>query len=105
MIYSTGVDNTKECGERISAPPAYIVNGAWTDGNFNIYVGNYFAGLSAGAQLSVLVHETIHAATTGKINQWMVDLQTATVPGMGSPRFGNIYAIAKNCGTSLPPGY
>lgn len=83
----------------------YIVNGTWTGGNFNIYVGSTFASYSNSAQLTVLVHESIHAATTGKINQWMVDLQTANAPGMYSPRMANIYAIHKNCGTDLPPKY
>lgn len=102
------IDSPNGPGARTLVPiPAYgyIVNNQWQGGNFNIYIGNLVATYSPGAQLTVLVHEAIHAATTGKINQWNVDLMLPNVPGQGTRGTANTYTIATKCKTELPPGF
>jgi RHS repeat-associated protein len=83
-------------------------NGNWaTTGGFTTYFGNVASGYSPSAQATVLVHEFMHAGSTGStIETAAIDMVTPNVPGQQKSNItANIYQIQKNCGTALPPGY
>ena len=81
-----------------------FANGRFTGPNFSTFVGNTFAGYSPSAQLTVEVHELIHAASSPLTNKLFVDMMMPNIPGQPSNR-ANIYQIHKNCRTALPPRF
>jgi RHS repeat-associated protein len=83
-------------------------NGAWaTKGGFTSYVGTVFGGYSTSAQATVLIHEFMHAGSSGSMLETaIIDLLTPNLPGQPNANItGNIYKISKDCGTALPPGF
>jgi RHS repeat-associated protein len=82
-----------------------FTNGQFTGPNFNSFVGNAFAGFDPSAQLTVEMHEFIHAASSPLTNKLFVDMMMPNIPGMAQNRIANIYEISKKCGTMLPPGF
>ena len=69
-------------------------NGGWNGQSFNVLVGPAFDGQTVGAQLTILLHELIHANTTGNpFAEFELDL------GRGQPSAG---LISLNCGTEIP---
>jgi len=60
---------------------------------------------ASSAQLTVEMHEFIHAASSPLTNKLFVDMMRPNIPGMAQNRIANIYDISKKCGTALPPGF
>jgi RHS repeat-associated protein len=74
--------------------------GQWTGPNFSTYIGNTVAGFTLSQQLTVQMHELIHATSSGSvIARGLVDLSNPF------GQLANVYQIHKDCGTALPPNY
>jgi RHS repeat-associated protein len=74
--------------------------GQWTGPNFSTYIGSTVAAFSLSQQLTVEMHELIHATSPGGlISQGLVDLSNPF------GQLANVYQIHKDCDTALPPKY
>jgi hypothetical protein len=90
-------------------------DGQFSGPNFNTYIGQTIANYNFSQQLSVEMHEFIHASLPGVGSpggfyaQHLADVAFLGAPNANPPiagnRIANIYQIHANCGTALPPGY
>ena len=99
------IDSGKAVAVTFTPASGNFTNGQFTGPNFSSFVGNTFAEYSSSAQLTVEMHEFIHAASSPLTNKLFVDMMRPNIPGMAKNRISNVYDINKKCGTALPPGF
>lgn len=75
-------------------------NGQWVGPDFSSYIGSTVANSNLSQQATVEMHELIHVTTPGDFySQGLVDLTNMY------GQLTNIFEIAHDCGTELPPNF